>query len=300
MPPRDTCFYDGRCSYCVRTTRLLRRLDWLGRLELRDLTSTPESELPVAIEEAMRGMPMRTADGRVLVGYPAVRRALGRTPLGFAPALLMHLPGVSWVGARVYGFVAANRPRRACAIDSGNDGGGGAGGGAPAPGTLPPMAPEPNASNPQSPERERVILFVCTGNTCRSPMGEAIARGLLARRGESGEGFRVISAGVSAAPGSPAAAEAVEAVRELGFDLGEHRSTPLTPELIAGAEIVYCMTPAHARAARALAPASESKIVPLDPEGDVPDPIGMGMDVYRQIAERLMDLIRARLEELES
>jgi len=119
MSDRDTCFYDGRCSYCVRTTRLLRRLDWFGRLEMRDLTQTPEAELPVAIEVAMRGMPMRTSDGRVLVGYPAIRRALRRTPLGFLPALALSVPVISWGGARVYRFVADRRPRRACAVDPG-------------------------------------------------------------------------------------------------------------------------------------------------------------------------------------
>ncbi len=288
MPGRDTCFYDGRCSYCVRTTRLIRRLDWLGRIELRDLTQTPESELPVPIEEAMRGMPMRTGDGRVLVGYPAVRRALRRTPLGFLPALLMGLPVVSQLGARVYRYVADHRPRAACAVSPG------------ATDTLSPMTAAPPPSQTPSPVRERVILFVCTGNTCRSPMAEAIARGQLADRQPDATVFRVLSAGVSASLGSPPASEAVEAVRELGFDLQAHRSNPLTPELIDRAQVVFCMTPAHAQAARSLAPGNDSKIVTLDPEGGVPDPIGMGMDVYRQTARRLSELIRARLEELDS
>ncbi len=288
MPGRDTCFYDGRCSYCVRTTRLIRRLDWLGRIELRDLTRTPEHELPVPIEEAMRGMPMRTSDGRVLVGYPAIRRALRRTPVGFLPALAMYLPGVSWVGARVYRYVADHRPRAACAIAPG------------APDTLEPMTGAPPPPQARSPVRERVILFVCTGNTCRSPMAEAIARGQLSEREPDGTAFRVLSAGVSASLGSPAASEAVETMRELGLDLQAHRSSPLTPEMVERAEVVFCMTPAHAQAARAIAPGSESKIVTLDPDGGVPDPIGMGVEVYRQTAGRLTELIRARLEELDS
>ena len=161
------------------------------------------------------------------------------------------------------------------------------------------MANEPGTSKTDSPVRERVILFVCTGNTCRSPMAEAIARGLLSDREPDGTVIRVLSAGVSAMLGAPATPDAVEAVRELGFDLDAHRSSPVTAELLESADVVLCMTPAHAQAARSISPASGHKIHPLDPDGGVPDPIGMGDDVYRQTAERLVELIRSRLEELE-
>ncbi len=134
----------------------------------------------------------------------------------------------------------------------------------------------------------------------RSAMAEAIARGLRGGREPDGTAFRVLSAGVSATLGSPAASEAVETMRELGLDLRAHRSSPLTREMVERAEVVFCMTPAHAQAARALAPGSESNIVTLDPDGGVPDPIGMGVEVYRQTAGRLTELIRARLEELDS
>lgn len=88
--------------------RWLRRLDWLGRLDIRDMRQSPD--LPVPMEVAETGMPMRTADGRVLVGYPAVRLALRRTPLGFAPALVMYLPVISGLGRWVYRRVASRRP----------------------------------------------------------------------------------------------------------------------------------------------------------------------------------------------
>lgn len=106
---------------CRRTTRILRALDWLGRLEFRDLTAAPD--LPVDIPTALAGMPMRTRDGRVLVGFPAVRRALRQTPLGFLPALALHVPGLSHAGERVYGRVAANR-RRECSVEPLNHSGG--------------------------------------------------------------------------------------------------------------------------------------------------------------------------------
>ncbi len=94
---------------------ILTRLDWLGALAFEDLTTLasrlPADKLPVSVDSLMVGMPMRTADGRVLVGYPAVRRALLRTPLGFFPALLMYVPGISHIGVRVYKMIVASRRR---------------------------------------------------------------------------------------------------------------------------------------------------------------------------------------------
>lgn len=119
MKQRDVVFFDGACGLCRRSTRWLRRLDWLGRLELRDLTRESPESLPVAVQEALRGMPMRTRGGRALVGFPAVRRALVQTPVGVLPALVLYLPVVSHVGRRVYGWIAANRARDVCAVDPG-------------------------------------------------------------------------------------------------------------------------------------------------------------------------------------
>ncbi len=112
--PRDTCYYDARCGTCRRSTRVLRRLDWLGRLEFTDLNTAGDG-LPVTLDDAMRGMPMRTRDGRVLLGFPAIRRALLQTPPGAPIAALLYLPGVSHAARPVYRWVAANRPRDACA-----------------------------------------------------------------------------------------------------------------------------------------------------------------------------------------
>lgn len=111
------CFYDGQCGMCRRTTRLLRAVDWFGRLNFVDMTSIPAADLPVDPEAAMKGMPMRTRDGRTLVGFPAVRRALAQTPL--APlAWLLYLPVISAAGAAAYRHIAAGR-RRDCATAPG-------------------------------------------------------------------------------------------------------------------------------------------------------------------------------------
>lgn len=109
--PRDTLYYDGACGMCRRSVRILRSLDWFGRLAFVDSTTVHEAGLPVARERALEGIPMRTAGGAVLVGFSAVRRALRQTPLGLLPALVMYLPGVSHAGERVYRAVARRRAR---------------------------------------------------------------------------------------------------------------------------------------------------------------------------------------------
>lgn len=147
----------------------------------------------------------------------------------------------------------------------------------------------------------RTILFVCTGNTCRSPMAAAIARDLAAKRATPGSvPVRVLSAGVSATAGAPMTQEAASALRALGVEPGAHRSTPLDESLLARADHVFGLTRSHVRAIEADVPALRGKAQVLDPGGDdVPDPIGGPESVYRETAAALRAMIAARLEELE-
>ena len=139
----------------------------------------------------------------------------------------------------------------------------------------------------------RRLLFVCTGNTCRSPMAAGLAKRILAERegcrvGElRQEGLEVLSAGVFAGEGARATPHAVQAARQLGVDLSHHRSRKLTSELINSSDVVLCMSQSHVCDALTLAPQSANRIRRLLPDKDVPDPIGGGPDVYRATAERI-------------
>ena len=107
---RYICYYDGWCGMCRRSTRVLRALDWFGRLEFRDMTVEPD--LPPGCHAGMAGMPMKTRSGKVLVGFPAVRRAAAQTAL--APlAILYYLPLLSHIATPIYKRIATGR-RRAC------------------------------------------------------------------------------------------------------------------------------------------------------------------------------------------
>lgn len=146
----------------------------------------------------------------------------------------------------------------------------------------------------------RTILFVCTGNTCRSPMAEAIARhcaknGLL---GEHSELF-MASAGVFAGEGNPTTHETLTVLH--GRDI-EHEgtSTPLNAEMVKKADLVLCMTASHQQAIFLMLDkeADREKILILDPAGDIEDPIGLGLPAYDDLAQRLLTLIPKRLKEV--
>ena len=133
------------------------------------------------------------------------------------------------------------------------------------------------------------FLFVCTGNTCRSPMAAALFRKMAAERGLP---IVAVSAGLAAVSGSPASANAVQALAEEGMDLSRHLSKPVTKELCDEAQMIAVMAEHH-RLALIAADVDPRKIVVLG--GGVPDPFGGSLDVYRDTRDALKAILPALL-----
>jgi protein-tyrosine phosphatase len=151
-----------------------------------------------------------------------------------------------------------------------------------------------------------LIVFVCTGNTCRSPMAEAIMRRLVSERlGCTIEqleerGVIIASAGISASPGGGAAPEAIEVMQKRGLDLTRHESQPLSDKLVRHADLVLTLTGAHRQAVIRRWPEATGRTVVLRMDGtDIDDPIGCPLDVYVKCAQEIEDALRQRVEHIE-
>ena len=141
------------------------------------------------------------------------------------------------------------------------------------------------------------ILFVCTGNTCRSSMAEVIARQVLAGQGREKE-IEISSAGLAAWPGAPASIGAVAVMQEIGLDLSKHQAKLLTREMIKKAGLILTMTRTHRVQVCEMAPEAAKKTFTLvayakskDEDEDIIDPMGYSINVYRNCAAVLEDLI---------
>ena len=150
------------------------------------------------------------------------------------------------------------------------------------------------------------LLFVCTGNTCRSPMAVGIARRAIRERGLD---WTVGSAGTFAIAGAPMAPHAAKALEKLGIGPIEHRSKPLTESLMQEADVIFTMTSSQAWELRANYPFAFDKIhelgvyttskgAPLSESCDIVDPVGGSLTTYVECADTLVHFIEMAIDKL--
>lgn len=147
----------------------------------------------------------------------------------------------------------------------------------------------------------KTVLFVCTGNTCRSSMAEAIFKQIIKNSDEhKDKNINIISAGVAARDGEGASFNAIRAMEELGIDLRTHSATQLTEDHIDKADLILTMTQNHRDMVMLINPRARGKVYTLleytdgtaaNTDLDIQDPFGGSIEVYRRSAAQIKEAL---------
>lgn len=142
-------------------------------------------------------------------------------------------------------------------------------------------------------------VVVCTGNTCRSPMGEALFKQQVAATigcdadELENHGITIVSAGIAAGPGAPAADQSISVMKQYNMDISEHQSRPVTARLANYADVILTMTNGHRNAIVSQWPTLDSRVRTIRSDGgDISDPIGSPIPVYQACAEQIESCVR--------
>jgi L-threonylcarbamoyladenylate synthase len=145
-------------------------------------------------------------------------------------------------------------------------------------------------------------LFVCAGNTCRSPMAAAFCRKKIAENLDctvdetETRGYKITSAGLMAGVGMPASDEAIGICARKGIDLSGHRSRPLTSAEVEASDYIFAMSESHREQILEICPAASQKCLLLDAGSEIGDPIGAGGDVYDKCAKQIENALTERMD----
>ncbi len=148
------------------------------------------------------------------------------------------------------------------------------------------------------------FLFICSGNTCRSPMAEGMFRKYLAEKlgctvdRLEKKGYNILSAGTMGITGLPPTAEAITACEAKGIDIREHRSSALSRQLAEESDLIYVMARAQRQQVLAVSPDAAERCKLLAEDRDIPDPIGRPQEIYDDVAELIEEAVRKRINEL--